>query len=134
MSDLLSVTWVVVVFFLAAVEVSAVTSAVPHVSAMYSPLRRINDSMTTITGQYSYVGNPCTTEPCLPGMIYAVSVNETVYYLTIDGCWLWENRSWNGYTPEIDDAVRVTGVTSEHTDIFGLPFFSIEVESIVRQF
>ena len=76
--------------------------------------------ITTVTGEYLLVGNPCTTDPCLPGLIYAVSA-DTVYYLTVEGTWLWWNRSWDGYTPEVGDWVRVTGYVSQRADIFGEP-------------
>lgn len=53
---------------------------------------------TTITGEYLAVGNPCTTKPCLPGIVYAVLADNTRYYLTVEGSFLWSpdynNRSW----------------------------------------
>ena len=104
---------------------------VTFVNAMSSPHTKMNDRFTTITGEYSYVGNPCTTQPCLPGMIYAVFVNGTYYHLTSKGHWLWENQSWDGYMPEVNEVVSVTGVKSESLDIVGVPFHNIEVESLV---
>lgn len=109
----------------------ATPSSVTFVNTMSSPRATMNDRLTTITGQYSYVGNPCTTEPCLPGMTYAVLVNETYYYLTIDGRWLSQNQSWDGYMPEVNEIVSIAGVTSEGVDIFGVSFHKMEVESLV---
>jgi hypothetical protein len=89
-----------------------------------------NESLSTITGRYSYIGNPCTTEPCLPGMTYAVLANDKYYYITIDECWFSENQSWDGYTPEMDDLVTVTGCLREKKDVFGKPFYTMEVVSL----
>lgn len=64
-------------------------------------------------------------------MTYAVLVNETYYYLTIDGRWLSQNQSWDGYMPEVNEIVSIAGVTSEGVDIFGVSFHKMEVESLV---
>jgi len=85
---------------------------------------------TTVAGYYVLVGNPCTTDPCLPGVVYAVLVDDTYYHLTVKGSWLWVNRSWDGYTPEVGDFVTVTGYVEEMVDIFGAPFYNIEVVSL----
>jgi hypothetical protein len=83
-----------------------------------------------ITGRYLLIGNPCTTVPCLPGVAYAVMANDEYYYITIDGHWSSENRSWNGYTPEPGDLVSVTGSLEEQKDAFGKSFHTIEVVSL----
>ena len=87
-------------------------------------------SLTTIKGRYSYVGNPCTTEPCLPGMAYTVFTDNKCYYLTINDSWFSENRSWDGYLPELNDLVMVTGHLKEKKDVFGKSFYTIEVVSL----
>ena len=88
-----------------------------------------------MTGVYSLVGNPCTTDPCLPCVVLAVRVNDSYYHLTVDGHWLWcsggDPPSWDGYTPEIGDLVTVTGYVSEHLDIFGGTYLNLEVLSLV---
>jgi hypothetical protein len=89
-----------------------------------------DESLSAITGRYSYIGNPCTTEPCLPGMAYAVVANDKYYYITIEDHWLSENRSWDGYMPELDDLVTVAGYLGEKKDVFGKPFYTIEVVSL----
>lgn len=88
------------------------------------------NNLNTVTGRYSYIANPCTTDPCLPGLAYAVSANDTYYYLTIDGILLFENRSWGRYTPMPDDLVMVTGYLKEERDIFDRPFHIIEIVSL----
>jgi len=97
---------------------------------VYLPLLTRDASATTITGEYLLVGNPCTTDPCLPGLVYAVLVDDTYYYPTVDGSWLWWNRSWDGFTPEAGDFVTVTGHVDEMVDIFGDSFYNIEVVSL----
>jgi hypothetical protein len=98
---------------------------------IYFPLMSRNvPVITTITGEYLFVGNPCTTDPCLPGMIYAVLAKDATYYPTVEGSWLWQNRTWDKYTPEIGDVVRVTGYVSEMMDIFGALFYNVEVVSL----
>ncbi|MDY7079752.1 MAG: lamin tail domain-containing protein [Chloroflexota bacterium] len=107
------------------------TSTAIILRPVYLPLiLRNTPDITTITGEYLLVGNPCATDPCLPGLIYAVLVKDTYYYPTVEGSWLWWNRSWDGYTPEVGDIVRVTGYVSEMVDIFGDPFYDIEVVSL----
>jgi len=63
-------------------------------------------------------------------MAYAVLANGKYYYITIDGHWFSDNRSWNGYTPDPDDLVTVTGSLDEKKDIFGKLFNVIEVVSL----
>jgi uncharacterized repeat protein (TIGR01451 family) len=104
------------------------TSIVLHPA--YLPLVLKNAGTTPVEGEYLFVGSPCTTAPCLPGMVYAVLADHTTYYPTLAGAWLWWNRSWDGYEPEIGDFVTVTGHVNERTDSFGDPFYNIEVTSL----
>ncbi len=90
------------------------------------------ENLDVMIGWYLLIGNPCTTIPCLPGVAYAVFAHDEYYYVTIDGHWISENRSWYGYTPEAGDLVSVTGSLSEKRDAFGKPFHTIEVVSIQR--
>jgi len=116
------------------VTIAEAVSAHPYSSALcfaiFLPIAKVSNSLNTVTGRYSYIGNPCTTKPCLPGMAYAVLANDKYYYITIDGRWLSENRSWSGYTPEPDDLVTITGYVLEKKDVFGKPFRTIEVVSL----
>ena len=64
-------------------------------------------------------------------MIYAVDADGTLYYLTVDGAWLWQPRSWDGYAPEISDLVTVTGYVNEAVDIYGGTYLDLEVLSLV---
>jgi len=85
----------------------------------------------TLVGRYSFVPNPCTTTPCLPGMALAVSVDGSSCFLAVDGELVCETRAWHGYLPRVDDVVRVTGARSERLDVFGNPYCIIEVDTIL---
>ncbi len=94
-----------------------------------------NPSATKIRGKYSCIPNPCNTDPCLPGVVWAViDDNETRFNLTLEGEWLWdcEETSWNGYIPEEGDTVTVEGKVSEHVDTQGRSYYNIEVDSLRR--
>ena len=92
-----------------------------------------NLSTTKIMGKYSCVPNPCETDPCLPGVVWAViDKDETYFHLTIGGQWLWgcEETSWNECTPKDGDTVIVVGEVSEHMDARGRSYYNIEVGSL----
>ena len=93
-------------------------------------MNRENKNIETITGFYCYIENPCTTDPCLPGMACAVKVKEKYYYLTVNDLWFSENRSWAKYIPKLNDLVTVDGFVREKQDIFGNPFRTIEIVSL----
>jgi hypothetical protein len=63
-------------------------------------------------------------------MAYAVSADDRSFYLTVDGRLLPENRGWDGYTPEIGEAVVVTGRVEEATDLRGELYRTVEVASL----
>jgi len=92
----------------------------------------MNGAMVTITGQFTYAGNPCITEPCLPGMMVVVVANGKDYYLTVDGSWYSDNRKWDDYMPQPGDIVKITGNISEQKDVRGNLFFTIEAVSLKR--
>ena len=89
-----------------------------------------SSSLKTITGRYSYIGNPCITHPCLPSMAYAVLTNEKHYYITVNGRWSSENRFWDEYTPQPNDIVTITGYLQEKKDVFDKTFYTIEAVSL----
>lgn len=91
--------------------------------------------MVFITGKYVLAPNPCRTLPCLPGMVYAILVNNKYYYVTVNQSLLWaegKQKSWNGYTPKDGDSVTVVGKIHEKLDIKGEIFYQIEVKQLSR--
>jgi hypothetical protein len=93
-------------------------------------MENVSSSFKTITGRYSYIASPCITDPCLPGMAYAVLTNEKYYYITVNGRWFSDDRSWDEFTPQSNDIVTITGCLQEKKDIFGKFFHTIEVVSL----
>jgi hypothetical protein len=87
----------------------------------------------TIIGEYSCVPNPCTSDPCLPGMVWSVVNNDTTYHLTKKGEWKWgcEPTSWNGIIPKEGDIITVVGQVVEETDLRGYPYSNLEVEYLL---
>lgn len=92
-----------------------------------------NEALTTITGRYVFVPNPCTTDPCLPGMTYAVESGGQCFFLTLSGRWSDQAHAWKGRMPVLGSSVSVTGKITQRMDIRGDPFFTIEVESLVPE-
>jgi hypothetical protein len=87
----------------------------------------------TITGKYGYTGNPCITEPCLPGMAYIISTIDKDYFITVNGFWLTENRKWDDYTPNLKDMITINGYVHENKkDAFGKAYHTIETISLVN--
>lgn len=90
----------------------------------------VDSGLLMITGEYTFVPNPCTTEPCLPGMIFALKVREVYYYLTLEGQWIWEAQSWNGFAPQVGQMVRVLGEINEAVNTAGHVFYNFEILSL----
>jgi len=67
---------------------------------------------TTVTGEYGMVANPCTTDPCLPGMIYAILGEDQTTILLLRGQWIRYSSDWDvwpGVVPEVGDQVVARG-------------------------
>lgn len=88
--------------------------------------------MPTITGFYTLAPNPCTTTPCLPGLAYALQAGGEQWFVTLDGHWFADDRSWSGYRPEPGDRVTISGPVGERTDVRGEPFRVIEAVTLRR--
>ncbi len=78
-------------------------------------------------GVYTFVGNPCTTYPCLPGIVAAMMGDGIEFVLLINGIWSSQPISWNGVTPMLDDSIEVTAVYEEHFDIFGERYYTLDL-------
>jgi len=85
-----------------------------------------------ITGVYTMIPNPATTDPVVPGMVVAVTASNIDYILTINGGWFWDHSefSWEGWTPELNEQISVTGVVSEHQDLQQNTYFEIEISNV----
>jgi hypothetical protein len=83
-----------------------------------------------LRGIYTPVANPCLTDPCLPGIVSAITCLDTVYIFTSGGSWFWNEFSWNNYTPFPGDSIQVTGTVTKHQDIFGNPYQTIDLLNV----
>lgn len=86
----------------------------------------------TITGKYVFLPNPCTTEPCLPGMAYALESSGQCFFLTMAGRWSDKPIERGEWTPELGDTATVVGRVTQRRDVRGEPFLTLEVESLMR--
>ena len=90
-------------------------------------LKRKFREILVVEGTYVYTANPCFTEPCLPGMVYAIMTEggEEVF-LTKDRGLLWENIPGI----PVGTLVRATGEIWTERDIFGRIVTLLEYDRI----
>jgi hypothetical protein len=88
-----------------------------------------DEAPVTITGKYVFLPNPCITEPCLPGMAYALESSGRCFFLTRMGRWSDKPLEQEEWTPGLSETVTVVGRVTQRKDIHGAPFFTIEVEA-----
>ncbi len=85
---------------------------------------------------FEWVANPCTTDPCLPGMVAAIVAdppNNTAYVIVDGGGWVWSDGSWDGFdgfVPLDGQSVMASGRVSYHTDINGQVYLEIELTNL----
>jgi Secretion system C-terminal sorting domain len=101
-------------------------------SAEYPGIKNVIMSDTLdLIGIYNPVANPCLTDPCLPGVVSAISCHDTVYIFTSGNSWFWNEFTWNDYAPFPGDSIRVTGTITKHQDLFGEWYWTIELIDVV---
>jgi hypothetical protein len=83
----------------------------------------------TVSGTYTIVGNPCLTVPCIPGVVSAIAVADTALILTVKDLFCWNGFTWDDFSPLPGDSIRVTGLRTRRTDVFGENYFTLEVIS-----
>ena len=82
------------------------------------------------SGRLVLVPNPCTTDPCLPGLAVALEQAGTTLLLARQGRWLTEADTPPGWSPalglRLGDAlgqiVTVAGAVSDSSDRLGSPY------------
>ncbi len=97
--------------------------------------RLVTDPADTagIPATYAQIGNPCLTIPCLPGIVSAISVNDTNYILTIQDNFFWNGEfSWNDYIPLPGDSVLAKGILTNRTDLLKCQYYTLEVLDFQR--
>jgi hypothetical protein len=88
-----------------------------------------------IAGVFDYVPNPCTTDPCLPGVIAAVTdLGGVTYIITISENWVttdyayWQ-RDWN-FNGTPGTYVFASGKVTYHADINGHQYLGLRLTEI----
>ncbi len=96
----------------------------------------VNAQTITIQGLLNMEPNPCTTEPCMPGMDLAICTTDKVYFV---GNHYTDESADGELTITIDDMVfvfrandmvKAKGVVTTHLDIFGEEYNVINITSI----
>lgn len=83
-----------------------------------------------INGVFSFSPNPCTTYPCLPGLVQTIITDEELFFLLHDHKLADESVHWDNFQPLPGQMVKVTGVIGYLTDIYKISFCTIDVQSI----
>ena len=86
--------------------------------------------VVAITGSLILAPNPCTTEPCLPGMALAIHSDGRLLFLTSSGAFRTTTTAWAEAEIEPGAVVTVRGVVRERRDVAGRPYLTIEVSSL----
>ncbi len=89
------------------------------------------DCEITIVGKIVQVPNPCLDSPCLPGIVYAIENDTSVFIISIGKKWLWADQSLiiNNTTLETNDSVAIIGNINCAKDINLDKYYEIEVSS-----
>lgn len=91
-----------------------------------------NSEPQKIIGQYIFVPNPCTTQPCLPGMAYAIWADDLLYFVKVNDSFLERTHTWDDFTPAVGELLEATGYVRQEQDIAGQPFFTLEIVAVHR--
>ena len=83
-----------------------------------------------VTGSLILAPNPCTTEPCLPGMTLAIQSDGRRLFLSSSGAFRTTTTAWAEAEIEPGAVVTVRGVVREGRDVAGRPYLAIEVSSL----
>lgn len=86
----------------------------------------------TARGPLVLAPNPCTTEPCLPGMALAIDVGGELCFVTHQGSWQADTGALGHPGLTVGQVVVANGTMKEITDVRGKVFRAIEVNSIKR--
>ena len=90
------------------------------------------NQIISYSGKLQLIPNPCLSEPCLPGQVYALLSNGESYILTSDGNWYQGTSAfmWNDQQIKPEKKLSVTGVLMKTKDIKNREYWLLEIESI----
>lgn len=84
--------------------------------------------------EFAYVANPCTTDPCLPGVVAAVEQYGETYVISIDGHWVDSTYDWEtnfDFKGALDGQTTMAeGRVTYRTDVNGQIYMEIELSAI----
>ena len=87
----------------------------------------------TMRGVLRTMDNPCLIDPCMPSNAAAMEVDDQIYILTLHDAHIREAAfMWNGIGVYPDDSLSVFGFTTEHMDIYGEPYTTLEIVNLAR--
>lgn len=89
-----------------------------------------DEAAETVTGSLILAPNPCTTEPCLPGLAYAIEADGRHLFVTTDGALRMQGHRWAEADLEPGSRVAAHGIVRARQDIAGRPYLAIEVSSL----
>jgi hypothetical protein len=89
-----------------------------------------DEAAEQVTGLLILAPNPCTTEPCLPGLAYAIDADGRHLFVTTDGALRMQGHRWAEADLEPGSRVAAHGIVRERRDMAGRPYLEIEVSSL----
>jgi len=82
----------------------------------------------SVAGIFTIVGNPCLTNPCVPGIVGALQGDSLRYFLAINDLFLRDGiLEWNNALILPEDSIRGTGFTTRRHDIWGDTYIMLEI-------
>ncbi|MDR1335406.1 MAG: T9SS type A sorting domain-containing protein [Tannerella sp.] len=74
--------------------------------------------------------NPCTTIPCLPGIVWALETVENSYILSADNHWYRDNLVFDNTEYSREDSVVISGTAYHKYDINNKAYIELKIEKI----
>jgi len=87
--------------------------------------------------EFDYDGNPCTTDPCLPGIVAVLRQLGETYVISVDGHWVGDTYDWETNFPEFNplpgQTTMASGRVTYHTDYDGHVYMEIELATLTNR-
>lgn len=85
----------------------------------------------TLIGKIVQISNPCLDDPCLPGTVFAIENDTSVYIITLNSTWQWADNPLiiNGDTLSVNDSIKAIGIISIKTDLQSEVYYEIEIDT-----
>jgi hypothetical protein len=85
----------------------------------------------TYIGTIVWKGNPCTTTPCLPGIIFWLDTDSADYVLFVNSHWINADKiTVDSIEYFVDDEVQITGTVKICQDVNLKEYSNLEIETI----